>query len=310
MAKGLAPSKAIGLEFDSKGIRAAGVTGTANHLLSVWPIFELQGDFTQEAALIEALKQLRLQLPIHKTDQVVTCVGGKQVFVAQMPFRKLSEIELESALKLEVRKFVHFEMSTSTFEYQILKGREEHSDQIQVMVSVVANGHLLKQVSLLEKSGIKPAVVDVLPLALANILPLHKSPNNDKAPSIILHLSSGIATIVIEAAGHPFFHRYLYFSVEELLGSKHTRDRCLNGLSDEINRSLSYYEKSHSLVGGLTQMIAIGDFLHRPDLLLDLRKSTGLDIKIGDLASSTQSNLQVETGKFELAVALALRALP
>lgn len=310
MAKGLASNKAIGLEFDQTGIRATGITGTSNHLLSVWPIFELKGDFSQEAQLLEGLKQLKQQLPILKTDKVVTAVGGKQVFVAQMPFRKLPESELEGALKLEVRKFVHFEMAASTFEYQILKGHEEHSDQIQVMVSVVSNAYLLKQVHLLEKAGIKPNIVDVLPLALANVLPLHKSKVTEKASSTIIHFAPGIATIVIEAPGHPFFHRYLYFSLENLQGSKNTRDLCISGLSDEINRSLSYYEKNHAIPGGLHDMIAIGDYLHLPGFLSDLRKATGLEIRVGDLANSTQSNLEVETGRLELAIALALRALP
>jgi Tfp pilus assembly PilM family ATPase len=151
------PGYYTGIEFDAHTLRAARVSSDGRGGFSIAALEEASGDYSEDANLIESLRQLKGRLGFAQRDTIVTCLSGKQVFAAQLDFRRLSGEEMEQALRLELRKMVHFEVATSTLDYEILEDEEgSTSGHCRVMTALAANSLLSRQMAVLDKAGLRP----------------------------------------------------------------------------------------------------------------------------------------------------------
>jgi Tfp pilus assembly PilM family ATPase len=216
---------------------------------------------------------------------------------------------MDQALRLELRKTVHFEVATSTLDYHILPGEEESGGgPVQVMVALASNALLNRSLHLLEKAGLQPSAVDVLPVAIANALWANADGAADQ-PQIGLHVGAQITTIVIVAEHSPFFNRTIYFAAEDMFRKEANpadRDKRLQSLSDEVTRSLLFYEKTYGL-SGYQGLNLLGDYLDGNGLVASLNRHTSLAIHKMDLPAKLGYQMGQNPGHFDLAVSLALR---
>ena len=129
-------SAIIGIEYDHLGIRAARLgckkVGPDTAFL-LEGLEEKRGEFVKEDELVKALRELRESF-YDSGCTVSTCVSGKQVFAAEVPFRSLPDAEMRTALKFELRKNVPFELGGSTLEYQVM-GKVEKDDRVRALVA-------------------------------------------------------------------------------------------------------------------------------------------------------------------------------
>jgi Tfp pilus assembly PilM family ATPase len=300
----------LGVEFDSQAIRAARLSSDGRGGFAVAGLEEFRGDLSKDSAIIEGLRQVAANLGGGVREPVVSCLTGKQVFATQLPFRKLGTEEMEQALRLELRKVVHFEVATSALDYEMLPD-DNGSDggSCQLIVALAANSVLSRQMGLLEKSGFKVSTVDVLPIAIANSIWAWRDGQESDAPSVALHIGPQVSTIVIDCEYSPFFNRSIYFAAEEVAGnqlSEADKAKRMQSLVDEAARSLSFYDKNAS-ASGFQEILLLGDYLDIPGLAEGLRRQTGLQITRMDLAGKLGGVKPPEAGRFDLAVALALR---
>lgn len=268
------------------------------------------GNFAEDGDLIEGIRQVKDRLQIGAKDRIGTCIAGKQVSATQIAFRNLPHEEMEPALRLEMRKAVPFEIGGSTLDFQILSETGAQSETSQVLVAVAGAGLLNRQLRLLEKSGLAPSVVDVLPIAIANSLwDMVGAPKNDVA-HVALHIGPQISTIVVEGARSPHFNRYIYFAAEDFVGKDTSSDleKRVQALADEVSRSLVFYEKS-AFTPGFQPIHLLGDYLDTHGLSERLRRQTGLDVRMMDLPRKLGLAHEFPAGRFDLAVSLALRAV-
>jgi len=131
-------ANAVGIDIDSHGIRAVlintrEINGKMVRTLTQWE--EVRGNFDDESELLQGLKSIREKIGISHLSSVVTAVSGKQVYVAQIPFRKLPPEEMKNALRLEIRKNLPFEVNNATLEYQVMG--KENDEEVSVLVTVV-----------------------------------------------------------------------------------------------------------------------------------------------------------------------------
>ncbi|MBW8888367.1 MAG: pilus assembly protein PilM [Fibrobacteres bacterium] len=303
------PGKILGIEHDHLGIRCARLSSDGRGSFTVDRLEEIKGDFAEDAALLEGLRQVRSIFGVSSRDAVVTCLAGKQIFASQIEFRRLSPEEMDQALRLELRKTVHFEVATSTLDYQILPGEDESSGgPVQVMVALAANTLLNRSLQLLERAGLQPSAVDVLPVAIANALWSLADGTADH-PLIGLHVGAQISTIVIVSEHSPFFNRTIYFAAEDMFRKEANpadRDKRLQSLSDEVSRSLLFYEKNYGL-SGYQGIFLLGDYLDGNGLIASLNRQTSLPIHKMDLPAKLGYQKGQNPGHFDLAVSLALR---
>ncbi|HKP98556.1 MAG TPA: pilus assembly protein PilM [Fibrobacteria bacterium] len=304
------PGFIFGIEQDHQTIRSARISSDGRGIYSVDRLEEVKGDFSEDLGLLDGFRKVKGLLNIGSRDPVVACLSGKQVFASQLPFRKLAPEEMEQALRLELRKTVHFEVATSTLDFEVLDEDQGSTGGLaQVMVALAANSLLNRHLALLEKAGLKAIAVDVLPVAVANAIWAWKGGSEGDHPLVAMHMGPQISTIVIDGEHSPFFNRNIYFAAEDVFGpnaSQGDRDKRLRSLADEISRSLIFYEKN-SQVTGFQEILLLGDYLDQEPLLAQVGHATGLSLKKMDLAGKLGSMRESAAGRFDLAVALALR---
>ncbi|MDB5050482.1 MAG: type pilus assembly protein PilM [Fibrobacteres bacterium] len=304
------PGFTIGIEHDHQAIRSARLSSDGRGGYTVDRMEELKGDFSEDRGLLDGFRRIKGLLNIGSRDSVIACLAGKQVFATQIPFRKLGAEEMEQALRLELRKTVHFEVATSTLDYEVLdEDAGSSGGLVQVMVALASNSLLSRHLKLLEKAGLRAVAVDVLPVAVANALWAWKGGREGDHPLVALHVGPQVSTIVIDSEHTSFFNRNVYFAAEDVFGpnaSAGDRDKRIRSLADEISRSLIFYEKNEQ-ISGFQEILLLGEYLDQELLTNRISNITGLPINKMDLAGKMGSIREPVPGRFDLAVALALR---
>jgi Tfp pilus assembly PilM family ATPase len=172
MAKTLITS--IGIEYDTMSIRAAKlnlIKSGSKTTVKVMGLSELYGDFSNDDNISGGMKKIKEKIAVNPSDRVVTCLAGKQVYVTQMPFKKLADDEMKGALRIEIKKNLPFEVAGASIDYQLVEDSKK-DNLYQFIVTAVPSIMLTRHVNMMERLGIKPYIVDVLPLAIANAFTL------------------------------------------------------------------------------------------------------------------------------------------
>lgn len=295
--------------MDHLSIRAAQLRVDGRGGASIERLEEIRGNFAEDGDLLQGLRQLKDKLGSNQKVSVVSCLSGKQVFASQLEFRHLPPEEMEQALRLELRKTVHFEVATSVLDYQFLSDEDGIGGTAQIVVALAANSLLTRQTSLLEKAGIKPSAVDVLPLAVSNAMWAVKGSEPGSSPMVALHIGPQISTVVIDGEESQFFNRTIYFAAEDMFAetaNPKDREKRLKDLAQEVARSLAYYEKG-TFSSSIREIVLLGEYLDQPGISEHLRVDAGITSSRMNLASQLGYSGNVEAGRFDLAIALALR---
>jgi Tfp pilus assembly PilM family ATPase len=316
----------VGIEFDSFGIRAtklAVVNSGKNTRYAVDGILEVKGNFAKDDELIKGLSQIKEKMNITARDRIVACVSGKQVFVSQIPFRRLPDADMTNALKFEIRKNLPFDAASTSVDYQILDTLNPNSDQITVMVTAVANSLLKKLLQQLDQAGLRPWIVDVMPISIANAFWASEYDPINMSANVIAHFAPEVCTLIVDGNGIPFYTRYIYFSAEELFGhpleekpapgvaaqpaiTMQERERRIKALGEELARSLSFYEKTNN-ISSFSSICLMGEYVQTPELLNTIHSRLNLPIKAPSLLQKLHSHVNAPTGKFDVAISLAMR---
>jgi Tfp pilus assembly PilM family ATPase len=312
MAKVLITS--IGIEWDAVSIRAAKInisrTG-AKAQVQVSGLSELRGDFSNDENLSGGMKKIKEKIGIGSSDRVVTTLAGKQVYVAQVPFRKLPDVELRNALKLEIKKNLPFEVAGASIDYQMLEDSKK-DDTYQFLITAVPGVMVSRHLHMMERLGIKPWVVDVFPLSIANAFHLSQKSFAIGLAYVIVHIGSSVVNLVICGDDNvPFFHRSIYFASDELFGEGgetdvRTIEKKLGDLADEIGRSLSFYEKTFS-IKNFAGVYLEGEYLDNESIPGVIGAKTSLTTELVDVFTRLKQVSNAPKGKFEVVMGLAMR---
>ncbi|MBN1758182.1 MAG: pilus assembly protein PilM [Chitinispirillaceae bacterium] len=307
----------VGIEIDSQSIRAAKIAcgkSTAPGAMRMLLVEEITGTFTKDEEIIEGLGNLRQKLSIGSTDTVVTCVGGKQAYAAQLNFRKMPDDEMKTALKFEIRKNLSFDTAGATVEYQFLAEPPQKNDPAPVIVTAVANVLLQRTLRLFEKAGIPPTIVDVFPLVVANANWSATTAGNGAAEAVtVLHIGPDYSTLVIDGAAAPFYNRTIYFSAAELFGATAGEglaareiERRITGFTEEINRSITFYEGTYKAKTAAGPIMVTGTFC-LPELLAKITQDIGLATSIITIPGIERPNAAQHSERFNIAITLGMR---
>jgi Tfp pilus assembly PilM family ATPase len=305
----------VGIEYDTLGIRAAKLASSVSGKQITYVLEnlqELKGSYEKDAELIAGLKKIKDKVGIGVRDRVVSCVAGKQVYAAQMPFRRLPAVELKNALKFEIRKDVPFDTASATLDFQVMGRSGKDKDMLDLVVTVVANNVLNKHLAILQKAAIRPWLVDVLPIAVINAFWASEYDTSGVAPNVVLHFAPDVCTLVVDGQSVPLYARSIYFAAEELFGAKakggneQERKRKITMLGNELRRSLSFYEKTNG-VSNFGSLYLIGDYIYSPELHDGIAEKVSLQLAGSTLLEKLNVNTNAPLGKFDVAMALAMR---
>lgn len=310
----------VGIEYNSGSIRAVRVSSTpakGGNRYELLGTRELLGDFTKRKNCVDALKELSTSLGISHSDSVVGSLSGKQVHVAQLPFKKIPVNEMRNALRYEIRQSLPFDSLGAYIDYQWTVEPQGNTEG-ELIAAVVGNKFFDFLVDCFKDSGIHLDILDVLPLALSNTLWLRHLTMDEGIAQVCLNVSEEACNLVVDGCGVGFYSRTIPFKFQHYLaerngngngngnGEDYEKQNALKGFSDELRRSLSYYEKNHGLKG-FGRLSLSGRFCENDDLLTLLQKELGLPfagIQMKDLLTGQAKTSGLE---YEVALTLAMR---
>jgi Tfp pilus assembly PilM family ATPase len=279
---------------------------------------EFEGEFGGDAPLFDSLRLLKEKMSISSSEEIVTCLSGKQTFAGQMTVKKLPDGEMKSMLKLELRKLMPFEPAAAAFDFHWLPAGPEVSagaDRnagVPIIVSAATNNAIERHLRVYDKAGVRPNVIDVLPLAAANAFWASRGGEGEEGIGrtyVILYLGSDTCTLVIDGDRSPFFTRSFAFDINGVAslpaGSSEAALQ-MSILSDEINKSVNYYRNTYRSdeVASITVM---GAHAAHP-AFETLGRRTGFEVEPARAARELAGGEGLEPGKFDLAAALAMLA--
>ncbi|MGD9201629.1 MAG: pilus assembly protein PilM [Chitinispirillia bacterium] len=304
----------VGIEYDSVSIRAARVSFNKlgdDYQYAIESVEDEKGDFDKGDKLVESLIKIKQKLSISSKDNIVLSIFGKQVYASQINFRNLPKFEFEKALRFEIRKNISFNFANSVIDYQILNTPPTPKKTITLIVTAVSNLLLNNYLKIMNDAGIKPAIIDVLPMVIANVFWTHEFELLPDTAYVTAYFSTKVCTIVIDGENVPFFTRNIYFPAWEIytkssiINEKQITE-LLSDLRTELRRSLMYYENTYN-VSNFSTLYLIGEYAQSPEIMNGLAGSIGLKVEYGNLAKKIDRSFQYENGKFDLAIGLALR---
>jgi len=297
----------IGIEFCPTSLRVTWLhahTGKPKLLGSR----ELTGDFTKKKTFVDALHDIKGVMGFSAGDPVVTAIAGKQVHVAQIPFKKVPDHEMKNALRFELRQNLPFDAVGASIGYQWV-------DSDQIMVAVVGAHYFQHQVECYRTAGLNVQILDVLPLCLSNSMWIRKMPMEPGFAQVCLHFGDENCTLVVDGEGVPFYSRSILFRADKLFGSENGDslqpveiDGALSVFGEELRRSLSFYEKNNTCKG-FGHLVLNGRYCQHPRILESLKKDVGLPIEQTRMLDLVQAADKLPDYEYDVALTLAMRGI-
>ena len=308
----------IGIDFDAKGVRMVKVKGvdTGKEVKpAIMGMYEVSGDFDRHDALIGALKGLAEKVKPKPDDRIVIAASGRQVHITQMRFKTQPDMDLKRALRSEVRKNLTFDIAGAALDYQIMDDDNAKSDTPLITVTVVAKTLIDQQTTILSKAGLMPAILDVLPAAVANTCWIGPSAEAMQPKAhVVAHLAPDLCTLVIDGHGIPFYTRSIYFAADRFFGpasrdmGEQEKSIQLNTLAEELRRSLAYYNTTNG-ISDFLGLCMIGNYVDNAEVAMFFEEKTGLAVRESSLLSRMGFSKREAPGKYDVAIALAVRGL-
>jgi len=285
---------------------------------SVVEIFGHDEEYDPEGAsysrLSTALKNCFRQMRVSpKRAKNINCsLSGPSVAVKQIRSIPLAPEELESSLSFEARKHLPLDDTEAITDFQILDGGAESSfmDILLVATTKKAFDNYLK---LLQELGLKPKIIDAGCTALVNSYLLTKGKPAGESGLIFLDIGARATTLTIFTDKNILFSRDIpiggykitddirtarkvEFAEAEGLkkergmgamlaedsggaGIRVARRMAVDGLVDEIKRSLRYYTKETG-VREFEKILLCGGSAVMPNLNSHLAQALALTVEI------------------------------
>lgn len=222
--------------------------------------------------------------------------------------------ELREAVRWKIHDLVDMPLDDATIDVFDMPQQISHGEEKpRTLCVVVSRTPLIAgKVALLTRSGANLAVIDIAELALRNLTSLMPE---DKEGVVVLHLEPDHCLMVITRAGTLYLSRRINIGQQALLGavsragSDAELPQLLEGLTDEVYRSLEYCESRFTDLAPSTVVLTPSARLVH-GLRDGLAESTGVPVKNLDLDVLLPGGIKVPPDRQALcllAVGAALR---
>jgi len=298
-----------GIDYDPISLTAAMVSCDGKGNVRLEALERIEGEFVQSEEIIQGLIELKERLPRGMKERSVSCLWGKNIYAAQKKFRNLAPQEMISALRLDFRKYISFDMDNSTLDYHLLGPKALPGQEVELMVTAVDTKLLSHHLNLINRAGFYPKIIDILPLSLANSHWVTANESSADLPYVIIHVGNQVCTLVIDGLHTPFYFRTIYSGskqINDMLENQNSMTSEANTIKEEIIKSLEFYTKSNENTS--YSGILLSGYSSNSHKWQDfLKTSTSLDVGPLDLAGSCGYDLGDSSGEYDVPIVLALR---
>ncbi len=189
MAKNL-----IGLDIGSHGIKLVQLKGAGkkvslekciNQPFSTVSISELSPD--DRLNLISGdLKKILTDNKI--TDKkVAISVSGNSVIVRYVKFPKMPSSDLEKSIQFEAEPYIPFDIKEVNISTYIIGDvMEENVPKMETVLVAAKKDILQERMNIIERAGLKPAIIDVDAFALENVYELNRQESEEDEETVMM----------------------------------------------------------------------------------------------------------------------------
>ncbi len=125
---------------------------------------EIQKEEQLQAAIQKTLKQLKGR-KIH-TKYVVAALPEEKAFVQVIQLPRMKKEELMSTIRFQAESFIPYPIDTVYLDFAVITPFHDHIDHLDVLVASLPRQVVDSYVSVLEKAGLVPAVLEIDAIAL------------------------------------------------------------------------------------------------------------------------------------------------
>lgn len=266
-------------------------------------------------------------------------VSGPDVIVKQLTLPLMDEAEVGGAVRFEARKHLPFDPATLVLDHQVLS-RNTTERKLEVLLATVSQLRLDRMLAPLRELGVEADIVDAAPLALSNALThtLAREGDPEHEARLLLDLGHRGSWLTLRMRGQPFFSRRLDWGGAQLSqalsgsfgGSLERADawkldagaslaagsqeaaaarNSVEGLADELRRSLAYYRTFAELPANVALRIT-GGSARLNGLVERLGELLAVPARVFSPLDTSERGVRIQAGgpQFAQAYGLALRA--
>lgn len=264
---------------------------------------------------VEALRSCFKQMKVNprRVRNLNCSMGGTGVAVKQIRSIPLAAEELESSLSFEARKHLPLDDTDAILDFQILEGGTE-SSQMDILLVATTKKEFEYKIKLLRELGLKPRIIDAESTALVNSYLIARGKPVEEGALVFLDIGAKFSSLTIfddksvlfsreiPIGGHKLtedvrtLHDMDYRDAENLKKEKGmgafladsdessssirvARRMAIDGLIDEIRRSLRYYTKETG-TREFDRILISGGAAAMPNLNSHLAQALSMDVEL------------------------------
>lgn len=269
--------RTVGLDIGSSAVKLVEVMdGSEGYLLSNFSQIPLERGILAEGAIVDAdalCDRIRRLFKSSgcRTKKVVVSLSGHKVIARKAAFRTMEEEDLRQLISDEAGNYLPFDnIQDVSFDFQILGESEGGPGQMDVVLVAAKKDIVQGYVSVLEKAGLRPLIMDVDSFALETMYEVNYDfEENDVV--VLVNIGASMTNINVVKRGCSIFTRdismgghYITESIQERLqvtfeeaerikiessgaGASGRVDPLEHAepLFSEIERSIDYFRSTH-----------------------------------------------------------------
>ena len=176
----------------------------------------VNGELLEPALVVDLMRGLVEEAGIG-TREVVTALGGHDVFMKKLQLPRLKGAEAGPAIRREAERHVPFDISGVQLDFQIL-GPQGDGPHMEVLVVAARRERVEERVTLLAEAGIGAVLIDVEAFALCNAF-THNHPGTSEDLVALVDCGHDATSINLLHEGVPVLSRDHHFGLRGLAES-------------------------------------------------------------------------------------------
>jgi type IV pilus assembly protein PilM len=284
------------LYVSDSGIRLMVTHGKRIAKLAYMPLDLNLSDINTEVKEDDLVNKIKLLFKSNHIGirKIILGISGLHCLTRPVSLPELPKAMVDEAITREARRVLPVPLDQLYISWQIVSTFE---GKIQVFVVAIPKYIADTLVRILNRTGFKPYLMDIKPLALARV--------SREATAIIVDIQSKEFDIIIMSKGMPQTIRTVPFPQEYLA---HT-DR-LSIVRDELKRTIQFYNSNNpeNIIQNNTTMLVSGELVDEAETIEFLTQELGY--QVGLLVSPLKCAKQLDPSHNLTNVGLALKELP
>jgi type IV pilus assembly protein PilM len=284
------------LYISDTGIRLMVTRGKRITKLAYMPLDVNLTDLKNEEKEAELVNKIKLLFKSNRIGarKIILGISGLHCLTRPVSLPELPKAMVDEAITREAKRVLPVPLDQLYISWQIASSFE---GKIQVFVVAIPKYIADALVKILNKTGFKPYLMDIKPLALSRV--------SHEASAIIVDIQPKEFDIIIVSKGIPQTIRTVPFPMEYLV---HT-DR-LSIVRDELKRTIQFYNSNNpdNLLQTNSAMLVSGELVDEAETVEFLTQELGYKTSL--LLSPLKCVKQLDPSHYLVNVGLALKELP